>query len=453
MHAVSGARILIVDDDAHLRLTLGDRLRASGYEVSEAANGEAGLQVVRALEPEVVMLDMQMPGMDGLEVLRQLQREEISTTVVVITAYGSIEVAVEAMREGAFDFVPKPFKPERISVVVQKAVEHERLRRENEWLHSEMDQVKNAPTSKAASMREVLEMARKVAQSSATVLLLGESGSGKGVLARSIHDWSTRRALPFVVVNCVALPDQLLESELFGFEKGAFTGAEKQRKGRFELARGGTIFLDEVGATSKDFQLKLLRVLQEGAFVRLGGEREIHTDARIIAATNRNLEEAVRSGRFMEDLYYRLNVVPISVPPLRQCREDIAELARSFLQKYAHETKRHVVAIATDAIACMEDYDWPGNVRELENAIERAIVLGRDEHIEVDDLPEQVRNGDKGTGRSDLELGFHEAVEVCKRDLIERALERTDGNQSQAAELLGVQRTYLNRLLKQMGLR
>ena len=451
MNAAKGS-VLIVDDDVHILLTLGDRLKVEGYEVYTAANGDEGLELLRSVDPDVMLLDLQMPGMDGMAVLEQLREEEHRPTVVMITAYGSIERAVEAMRGGAFDFIPKPFEPERISMVVEKAMERERLRRENEFLRAEASSVHPVLIGRAPKMREVMDLARKAAESTATVLLTGESGTGKEVLARTIHRWSPRRAAPFVVVNCVALPAQLLESELFGYEKGAFTGAERQRKGRFELARRGTVFLDEIGATQTELQLRLLRVLQEGRFERLGGEQELRVDVRVIAATNRDLEGAVQAGNFLEDLYYRLNVVRIEVPPLRERREDIPELATFFLKKFVHEAKREVVGIEERAMERMVGYDWPGNVRELENAIERAIVLGKGEKIGPEDLPSQVGDG-SGPQPDYARIGYHAAVEVFKRRVIEDALQRTGGNQSQAAERLGIQRTFLSRLLKRMGLR
>ena len=448
------ARILIVDDDQDIREVMGDRLEAQGFEVTTASNGVEGLQHIRTDDPNLVLLDLQMPEMDGMQVLHQIAEERLDTTVVVITAYGSIQRAVDAMKAGAFDFVPKPFEPERLRVVVEKAVERERLRREHAYLRAEADNASPTLIGDSPKMQEVLGIARKAAESPATILLLGESGTGKEVLARTIHRWSPRRDRPFVAVNCVALPEQLLESELFGHEKGAFTGADRQKKGRFELARSGTILLDEIGATKPDLQLKLLRVLQEGTFERVGGNQVLRADVRILAATNRNLERAIEDGSFLEDLYYRLNVVSLTLPPLRERVEDIPALSHFFLRKYVHEAKREVLDISDEALQHLTAYPWPGNIRELENAIERAVVLGSGTQIEPADLPEQVVGAERLPQREDnLGIGYHESVDAFRRQIIRAALERTGGNQSRAAEMLGLQRTYLSRLIRNLGLR
>lgn len=305
---------------------------------------------------------------------------------------------------------------------------------------------------RSPQMQEVVALAQRAAESKATVLLSGESGTGKGVLARAIHAWSGRRERPFVAVNCVALSENLLESELFGHEKGAFTGAEQRRKGRFEVAHSGTIFLDEIGATQTSLQLKLLKVLQEGAFERVGGEESIGIDVRVVAATNRDLRQLIAEDHFLEDLYYRLNVIAIPLLPLRERRDDIEALAHFFLLRFAAETKRVVTGIDESAMQCLLQYNWPGNIRELENAIERAVVLGRGESIGVDDLPEQVVVGAIDKNAS-VKMGYHAALEESKRQIVQSALAQTGGNQSQAAELLGVHRVYLSRLIKNLGLR
>jgi DNA-binding NtrC family response regulator len=445
-------QLLIVDDDEDIRRTLGDRLRADGYDVKTAANGAEGLRQIRCDAPEVVLLDMQMPEMDGLDVLRQLRTMEMSSTVIVITAYGSIESAVAAMREGAFDFVAKPFEMERMHLAVEKAMQHERLRRDVRYLRETSEESIPALVYRSPQMQEVVALAQRAAESKATVLLSGESGTGKGVLARAIHAWSGRRERPFVAVNCVALSENLLESELFGHEKGAFTGAEQRRKGRFEVAHSGTIFLDEIGATQTSLQLKLLKVLQEGAFERVGGEESIGIDVRVVAATNRDLRQLIAEDHFLEDLYYRLNVIAIPLLPLRERRDDIEALAHFFLLRFAAETKRVVTGIDESAMQCLLQYNWPGNIRELENAIERAVVLGRGESIGVDDLPEQVVVGAIDKNAS-VKMGYHAALEESKRQIVQSALAQTGGNQSQAAELLGVHRVYLSRLIKNLGLR
>ena len=449
-------RILIVDDDRDIAVTLGDRLRAAGHEVLIAADGSEGLRRMRDDDPDVVLLDLQMPQMNGMQVLEQAASEALESTVVVITAHGSIERAVEAMRAGAFDFIAKPFEPQRIGIVVDKALERDRLRRENALLREQSANAVPTLIGDSLRMRAVVAMARRAAGSTATVLILGKTGSGKEVLARNTHHWSERRNAPFVVVNCVALSEQLLESELFGHERGGFTGAERLRRGRFELARGGTIFLDEIGVTRPDFQLKLLRVLQDGTFSRVGGEKELTTDARIVAATSRDLERAVAEGEFLADLYYRLKVVQIEMPDLCERRDDIPALAEFFLEKHAARVNREIGAITPAAMQYLLAYEWPGCVRELENTIERAAVLGTGTEIDVADLPEEVlgASGAGATGTAGGEGGdYQSAVRDFKRQLVERALARTGGNQTEAAELLSLHRTYLSKLMKDLGLR
>jgi DNA-binding NtrC family response regulator len=363
-----------------------------------------------------------------------------------------LEKVVEAMKAGADDFVPKPFDADHLRVVVTRSVERQRLRRENALLREDAGADVLPIIGGSSSVVEMMDVGKRAATSTASILLLGESGTGKEVLARAIHGWSPRRDMPFVGVNCTALHGHLLESELFGHEKGAFTGAEKLKRGRFEAARGGTLLLDEIGATQPDFQVKLLRVLQEGVFERVGGERPIEADVRIIAATNRDLEKAIDDGSFLGDLYYRLNVVAIQVPPLRDRRDDIPELARFFIRKHAHQVNRDVLDLTQPAIDALVSHDWPGNIRELENAVQRAVVLGQGEQIELEELPHHVRGG--GTSAKEpIPDGYHAAMEAYQRRLIQQALQETDGNQSQAAELLGLQRTYMSRLMKTLGLR
>ncbi|MBI2962999.1 MAG: sigma-54-dependent Fis family transcriptional regulator [Deltaproteobacteria bacterium] len=444
------ARILIVDDDPDIRTILADRLAARGHEIIEEADGLKAVETSARELPDLMLLDLDLPGTDGLVVLDRLRQEISSPTVVVITAFATIEKAVEAMRRGAFDFLPKPFQPGLVELTVHKALERNELREENRALRAAIPGGKPLIGASSA-LRELLDNARKAADSKSTVLLLGESGTGKEVLARSLHAWSPRASRPFIAVNCVALSEELLESELFGHEKGAFTGAHQQKLGKFELANHGTIFLDEVGDIRESLQVKLLRVLQEHEFERVGGTKPIRTDIRVIAATNRNLEDAVRSGRFREDLYYRLNVVRLRLPPLRDRRDDIPLLVEHFLRKYCAETGKTIPAISADAMDLLRQHDWPGNVRELENAIERAVVLGGGPQIRASDLAVL-----PGASRAapdlpalDTPVGeFHEAVERFKRELIERALLATSGNQTRAAEMLGLQRTYLSRLIK-----
>jgi DNA-binding NtrC family response regulator len=452
---MAGEKVLIVDDDDDIREVLLDRLGSMGYETIGAADGREGLETIRRESPDVVFLDIRMPQMDGYEVLERLRGENQETVVVVITAHGSVVNAVRAMQLGAFDFVEKPFDPGRIEVVLEKALGQISLRREHTVLREELEEQTSGFVGEAPLVKEVLATARRAATSDATMLIMGESGTGKEVLARAIHDWSGRHHLPFVAVNCAALPDQLLESTLFGHERGAFTGAVSQKKGKFELARGGTILLDEIAELKPELQVKLLRVLQEGIFERLGGTHTIRADVRIIAATNRNLEEAMAEGQFREDLFYRLNVVAVTLPPLRQRKEDIPSLADHFLKLYSRDTKRRFRGISDTAMKCLAAYSWPGNVRELGNAIERAVVLGDSDWVEREDLPTHVLNSKPGddSAEFDEDLPFHEAVEAFKRRLILQSLQKADGNQSKAAQSLDLQRTYLARLITNLNLR
>ncbi len=452
VNKVSKGRVLIVDDEEDIRDTLADRVEAEGFEVATASDGIRGLDKLREFDPDLVLLDLQMPRLDGLGVLARIRADEVDVSVVVISAYGTLEKVVEAMKAGADDFVPKPFDADHLRVVVTRSVERQRLRRENALLREDAGADVLPIIGGSSSVVEMMDVGKRAATSTASILLLGESGTGKEVLARAIHGWSPRRDMPFVGVNCTALHGHLLESELFGHEKGAFTGAEKLKRGRFEAARGGTLLLDEIGATQPDFQVKLLRVLQEGVFERVGGERTIEADVRIIAATNRDLEKAIDDGSFLGDLYYRLNVVAIQVPPLRDRRDDIPELARFFIRKHAHQVNRDVLDLTQPAIDALVSHDWPGNIRELENAVQRAVVLGTGEQIELDELPHHVRGGEE-SAKEPIPDGYHAAMEAYQRRLIQQALQETDGNQSKAAERLGLQRTYMSRLMKSLGLR
>jgi two-component system, NtrC family, response regulator AtoC len=448
------ARILVVDDDADIRTILVDRLAARGHEVLESTDGLKALEACARDLPDLMLLDLDLPGADGLTVLERLRQESLPPTVVVITAFATVAKAVEAMRRGAFDFLPKPFQPGLVELTVQKALERNELREENRALRAALPGGKPL-VGVSPAVRQLVEQARKAAESKSTVLLVGESGTGKEVLARSLHAWSPRASRPFIAVNCVALSEELLESELFGHEKGAFTGAHQQKPGKFELANHGTIFLDEVGDIREALQTKLLRVLQEHEFERVGGTKPIRVDIRVIAATNRNLEEAVKGGRFREDLYYRLNVVRLQLPPLRERGEDIPPLAEHFLRKYCAETGKAISGFSPGALASLRAHPWPGNVRELENAIERAVVLGGGGEISSADLGLRTTSGPHPPPvAAELALGpFHDGVEEFKRELIRRALEQAKGNQTRAAEILGLQRTYLARLIKTLGLR
>ncbi len=446
------SRILVVDDDPDIRELLSDRLQLMRLEVACASDGEEALALLRQEAPPLTLLDLQLPRVSGMEVLHAIGREGIETTVIVITAWGTPERAVEAMRAGAYDFIPKPLDPAHLEVVINKALERDSLREENRLLHGELDSLDRPLIGESPAIQDLVRTAQQAAVSNATILLRGESGTGKEILARAIHRWSPRRNRPLVTVNCVALSEELLESELFGHEKGAFTGAHQKKQGKAELANGGTLFLDEIGDIRPALQAKLLRLIQEQEFERVGGTRPIRVDVRFVAATNTDLERAMKEGRFRQDLYYRLNVVSLVLPPLRERKGDVEPLARHFVEKYSAELKRWPSAISPAALAILTQYNWPGNVRELENAIERALVLSVGSEIGPKDLPllmdepsDEAPEGLAGT--------YHEAVLQFKRELLRSALARASGNQTRAAEALGLQRTYLSRLLKDLGIR
>ncbi|HEY7322660.1 MAG TPA: sigma-54 dependent transcriptional regulator [Candidatus Binatia bacterium] len=446
--AITGTRVLIVDDDPASRRLLEVRLRPLECDVATAGNGEQALAAIRKDVPDLVLLDLQMPKMGGIEVLRALRKETIDVPVIVITAHGSVETAVEAMKEGAYDFITKPVDANHFDIVVRKLLEREGLKRELELFAEDADRRYRLVVGKSEKMNQAVETAKKVAASKATVLLLGESGTGKEIFARAIHNWSERKDQPFVAINCVGLSKELLESELFGHEKGSFTGADQLKKGKMELANGGTVFLDEVGDVSQELQTKLLRFLQEREFDRVGGVKPIHVDVRIIAATNRDLEVAVKEGRFREDLFHRLNVVPIMLPPLRERREDISALARHFLQRFAKEVKKNSTEISAEALGKLSAYDWPGNVRELANVIERAVVLGQGSEIVPHDLPSRIAAVQPDSQPDNLP--YRDAMEVYRKQLVMRALAQTQGNRAAAARALGLHEKYFLRLLKSL---
>jgi DNA-binding NtrC family response regulator len=441
--------ILVVDDDEDIREVLTDRLQSLGYRVVTAATGREGLDLLEREGPQLVLLDIEMPGMNGLEVLKEIRKREYDTTVIMITAYGTIERAVRAMKEGAYDFLPKPFEADHVALIVNKALERERLKRGVEILFQESCDRHQLIAGQSAKMAQAVELAKKAAASKSTVLLLGESGTGKEIFARAIHNWSDRKDKPFVAINCVGLSRELLESELFGHEKGAFTGALQQKKGKMELAHGGTVFLDEVGDISAELQTKLLRFLQEREFDRVGGTKPVSVDVRIIAATNRDLDAAVKDGQFRADLYYRLNVVVIPLPALRDRREDIPALANHFLRRFAVETKKNFTAITQQAHNKLLAYEWPGNVRELANVIERAVVLGSGPELTPYDLPTKIM-ATMDTDKRD-KFSYHSAMDGYRREVILKALAQTQGNRAAAAKVLGLQRTYLARLIKTLG--
>jgi DNA-binding NtrC family response regulator len=446
----SGARVLIVDDEAASRRLLEARLCPLACDVATAENGEEALTAIRRDVPDLVLLDLRMPKMSGIEVLRALHKEAISVPVIVITAYGSVETAVGAMKEGAYDFITKPIDANHFDIVVRKALEREGLKRELELFSEDAEKRYRLVLGRSAKMNEAVETARRAATSKATVLLLGESGTGKEIFARAIHNWSERKSQPFVAINCVGLSRELLESELFGHEKGSFTGADQLKKGKMELSNGGTVFLDEIGDVSHELQTKLLRFLQEREFDRVGGVKAIRVDVRVVAATNRDLDAAITEGRFRDDLYHRLNVVPITLPPLRERREDIPALVRHFLQRFSSEVKRGVSGISDEALDRLSAYDWPGNVRELANAMERAVVLARGPEIASHDLPARIvarRPECRSAGAS-----YRESMDAYRRQVVMRALALSQGNRAAAARALGLHEKYLLRLLKNLDI-
>ncbi len=438
------ARILVVDDDPHIALALRERLEARGHAVSTAATGAAAVRAILSESPDLVLLDLQLPEGDGFDVLGRIREAGVETTVVVITAHGTVERAVRAMREGAYDFLQKPFEPSLVEETVRRALERVSLVRRD---RSARTLEEPEPIAEDPAMRRVLDLVRRAASSDATVLLLGESGTGKEVLARFVHRSSARAVGPFVPLSCAALSESLLESELFGHEKGAFTGAAERRRGRIELAHGGTLFLDEIGEVSPAFQAKLLRVLEERTFERVGGSQPIRVDLRLLAATNRDLKAAVAAGKFREDLYYRLNVVRIEVPPLRERPADVLPLAHAYLERARRKAGRTPMTLSEDAAALLRAYRWPGNVRELVNAIDRAVVLSTDAEVSAEDLPEEIL----GSPVVERAGGYHSEVQSFKRRLLREALDRNSGNQTKAAEALGLQRSYFARLLKRFS--
>jgi two-component system, NtrC family, response regulator AtoC len=442
--------ILVVDDELSNRRIVEQVLSRAGYRVETAEDGAKALKKLEALHPDLIILDYMMPEMSGMEVLRDLRRRDDDTPVIMVTAYGSVERAVEAMHEGAYDFVTRPLKPEHILHIVRKALERQRLKRGVEVLAQEVGERYQLIVGDSTRMKQAVDLARKTATSNATVLLLGESGTGKEIFARSIHNWSERADRPFIAINSVGLSKELLESELFGYEPGAFTGAQRRKKGKVELAQGGTIFFDEIGDISRDLQSKLLRFLQEREFERVGGTTSIAVDVRVIAATNRDLERAVREGTFREDLYHRLNVVAIRLPPLRERREDLPALMEYLLRKQATAIGKNITGFTDEARERMATYSWPGNVRELANVIERAVVLSSGPNITLRSLPSGIASGE-GSGLFE-NLSYRDGMNAARKLLILKALSRTQGNRSAAARLLGLESKYLLKLMKSLGI-
>lgn len=453
------ARILVIDDEENMRWALQKALTKDGYEVVSAADAQEGIKFIHQKQPDLVLSDVKMPGMDGMELLNVIRDESPELPVIMITGFGSVELAVAAMKAGAADFILKPFDIEAVKLSVHRALGVEKLKEEVRFWRSESAKpAVYGIIGKSKVMLATMELVEQVAPANATVLVTGESGTGKELIAQAIHQLSSRSNQPLIKVNCAAIPENLLESELFGHEKGAFTGAVNRKAGRFERAEGGSIFLDEIGELPLAMQAKLLRVLQEKEIERVGGMETIKVDVRVITATNRDLEQEVREGRFREDLYYRLKVVPILVPPLRERLDDVPELAVYFVQQYARELGKGNLSISPEAMEFLICYNWPGNVRELQNVMERAVILCRGQSIVPDLLPLEVLASGEPTinrnrGNSAVVLP-DEGVELeeVEKELIRQALEKSGGNQTKAARLLGISRYTLIYRLEKYGI-
>jgi len=447
--------VLVIDDEPVLQDVLGTLLRGAGFDYHGATSAAAGVELLHDEEIDVVLLDLMLPDRSGLELLPEIKAHDPHLPVVVITAYSSVESAIEAMRLGAFHYVPKPFKNEEVLHLVRRAAERRRLQVENLLLRSRLEGMGEI-VGTSRRMQEVFELVRRAAPARSNILITGESGTGKELVARAVHRLSPRSGKPFVPVHTSAIPSELLESTLFGYVKGAFTGAVTSRKGLFEAAHEGTLFLDEVGTISLETQTKLLRVIQEREIRRVGGVDARPMDVRLVAATNVDLWAEVQEGRLREDLYYRLNVITIELPPLRDRREDIPLLISHFLRKYAEENNRDSVVFSPEAVDALTDYPWPGNVRELENAVERAVVLSHGDTIELDDLPQALRTGPADdlvvTEIPPDGLDFRLTVQAFQAQLIRQALKQSGGVQRQAARLLQLSPTTLNEMVHRFGL-
>ena len=445
----AGTRVLVVEDDASARTGLTELLRAWGYETTGAVDGEDALTKVKADQPDIVLADLIMPRRDGLSLLRELKDRLNELSFVMITAQGTVDSAVSAMKEGAYDYLTKPIDPQRLRVLLERMVERHDSRREMAALRRQL--VNGARFGRmigaSPAILEVYKVVEQAAPSEATVLIWGESGAGKELMARTIHDLSPRAPAPFVALNCAAIPDGLLESEIFGHERGAFTGAVERRHGCFELAYKGTVLLDEVAEMAPALQAKLLRVLQERTVRRLGGAREHPIDVRIVAATNLDPKEAVSSGRLREDLYYRINVMTIAMPPLRKRREDIPLLIHAFLMEFNQRDGRDVQVVEPAALDALKRYSWPGNIRELRNVVERAVILAPGEQIGVDQLPPDLLRNPSPPSRDTLGLAAGMRVDEAERQLIELTLEHTGRNKTRAAEMLGISAKTLHNKL------
>jgi two-component system NtrC family response regulator len=451
--------VLIVDDEKNYPLILSAVLEEEGYETLTANSGREALEILNHSDVDLILTDMKMPEMDGMTLLENVKKKDGDLPVIMMTAYGTIEKAVEAMQKGAYNYILKPFDNDSLVIYVNKAISMYRVVKENRLLRTAVETRYSFGNliGKSKAMQNVFEIIKKVAPATATVLIEGENGTGKELVAKSIHFNSSRAANPFIAVNCSALSENLLESELFGHEKGAFTGATSMKKGRFELADRGTLFLDEIGELSANLQVKLLRVLQEKMFERVGGEKSVAVNIRILAATNKNLKEEVNKGKFREDLYYRLNVLHITLPPLRERQEDIRLLVEHFIRKYASERKTDipVTGMDPDAERLLYQYHWPGNVRELENAIERAMILCPGNTITPSDLPENLgenRDGFLNIDGLPANANLNETLAMVEKTMIKRALEKANNIQAHAARMLGIGKSGLNQKIKKYNL-
>jgi two-component system response regulator HydG len=444
------ATVLVVEDDRSNLESLERLFSREGYRVLTASDAKSALDLLRKQRVHVVVTDLMMPGLSGMDLLKGIKTIAPETEVVMMTAYGTVETAVEAMRAGSYDFVEKPLKRMQITKTVAKAIEKASLIAENKTLRQEISQLKKREIiGSSPALRQVLEVAAQAAPSSATVLILGENGTGKELLARYIHTRSTRAQGPFVAVNCAAIPETILEAELFGYERGAFTGAVQKREGRFAQARGGTLFLDEIGELSPQVQVKLLRVIQEHEFEPLGG-RTTRADVRIVAATNRDLQAEVAAGRFREDLYFRLNVIAVTCPPLRARQGDVPLLAEHFLQVFGQRNNKGPFTISQAALEKLNDYSWPGNVRELENTIERAVVLAKSTQLDLADLPRQIVEHERA--RTEIVVPIGTPLEEIERRVIRETLRATGGDKRLTAQLLGIAtRTIYRKLAEERG--
>ncbi len=438
-------KLLIVDDEDIVRESLCDWLSSIGYKVLTAKCGEEALRIIKQKKVKIMIADLIMPGMNGIELMKKARTIIPTISAVIITAHGTIQTAIAAIREGAYDYIEKPFCPEKVELLIRNMVEHHKLLEENITLRRKIEDRDSFEgiIAKSPKMIKIFELIKTVAPTSATVLITGDSGTGKEIVARAIHRQSQRRNKPFIVTSCAALPETLLESELFGYEKGSFTGAVERRKGKFEAADKGTLFLDEIGEIDANTQVHLLRALEEKKITRVGGNEETEVDVRIITATNRNLRTITEQGKFREDLYYRLNVVTIDLPGLRYRREDILPLAEHFLKKYAKENNKPAKSFAPEAVEFMLNYHWPGNVRELENVVERGVILAKDKFITLAEFPQELTRPGPVEGRT---------LEALERNQILKVLEETAGNIARTAKILGIHRMTLYNKLKKYNI-